>query len=135
MLSLKFLILILFFIVLNIITLNFLPSIKAIGVLRFKSDHISLLNKNISLEDIERVHIIVNNCYYDRAGSPNSGIGNSASLSGSSNNITIKTKENTQSYSFQVKYLKEIEVLKKIAENYKIKGLNILYIYRKKRLV
>lgn len=128
-------ILILFFLVLNIFTFIFFSGTKKTGMLTFKSDYISLQGFDIKIKDIEKIHIVVNNYYFDRAGSPSSGIGNSASLGGTTNKILIKTKKNTLSHSFQVKYSNEINIIKKISERYKSERVNIIFIYRKKRLV
>ena len=128
-------VLILFFLVLNIFTFIFFSGTKKTGILTFKSDYISLPGFNIKIKDIEKVHIVVNNYYFARADSPRSGIGNSASLSVKTNKIFIKTKDNTLSHSFQVKYSKEINVIKKISEKYKGERVNIIFTYRKKRLV
>jgi hypothetical protein len=112
-----------------------LSNTKKIGELLFMTDFISILGLKIEIQDIQKMSIVINNYFFDRQGSPITGIGNTSSLHGNTNKIMIKTQNDIISYSFHIKYSKDIRTVKQILENYKSKGVNIIFHKRNRRLI
>jgi len=112
-----------------------LSSSKKVGELLFKTDFLQIIDTKIYIKDIQSLYVVINNNFFDRQGSPSTGIGNTSTLHGTTNKIMVKTKNDNISHSFQVKYSKDIETIKKILEIYKIEGVKIIFYYRKQRLM